>query len=59
MNPTKEAAIWAASLLPADAPQWLEGITAFAGIALALAAIVAPPCLVYAAIVRWKERQHV
>ncbi len=59
MNPTRDAAIWAASLLPSTAPDWAVGMAAFAGIALALAAISAPPCLVYAAIVRWKERQHV
>ncbi len=58
MNPPKDAAIWAVSLLPADAPEWLVGITVIAGITAALVAIVAPSCLVYAAVTRWKERHH-
>ncbi len=58
MNPTKDAAIWAVSLLPDAAPEWLVGMAAFAGIIAALAAVVAPPCLVYAAVTRWKERHH-
>ncbi len=58
MNPTRDAAIWAASLLPSTAPEWLVGITVIAGIIAALVAIVAPPCLVYAAVYRWKERHH-
>lgn len=55
MNPTRDTAIWAASLLPAEAPQWVEGMAVFAGIIGALVAVVAPPCLAYAAIVNWKE----
>ncbi len=58
MNITRDTAIWAASLLPSTAPEWLVGITVIAGIALALAAAVAPPCIIYAAVTRWKERHH-
>ncbi len=58
MNPTRELALWAASLLPGTAPEWLVGMAAFAGIIAALSAVVAPPCLVYAAVYRRKERHH-
>jgi len=58
MNPTKDAALWAVSLLPDAAPEWAIGITAFAGIVGALVAIAAPPCLLAALLTHHKEKRH-
>lgn len=58
MNPIRDTAVWAVSLLPDTAPEWLVAGVAFTGIIAALVAIVAPPCLVTVAIIRWRERHE-
>lgn len=58
MNPIRDIAIWVVSLLPADAPEWAVGSTAFGGIILALVVIAVPPSLLILAVTHRQERRH-